>query len=56
MDLTVYKIFLFNFFLIFLFNCFNIHVLIYFCLMQEKGMTEDEIAGWHHQLDELEFE
>ena len=19
-------------------------------------MTEDEMAGWHHQLDELEFE
>ena len=23
---------------------------------EEKGMTEDEVAGWHHQLDELEFE
>ena len=23
---------------------------------EEKGMTEDEIAGWHHQLDEPEFE
>ena len=23
---------------------------------QEKGMTEDEMAGWHHQLDGLESE
>ena len=23
---------------------------------EEKGMTEDEIAGWHHQLDGCEFE
>ena len=23
---------------------------------QEKGTTEDEMAGWHHQLDEHEFE
>ena len=23
---------------------------------EEKGMTEDEMAGWHQQLDELEFE
>ena len=23
---------------------------------KEKGMTEDEMAGWHHQLDEHEFE
>ena len=23
---------------------------------QEKGMTEDEIVGWHHQLDGHEFE
>ena len=23
---------------------------------QEKGMTEDEIAGWHHWLDGCEFE
>ena len=22
----------------------------------EKGKTEGEIAGWHHRLDELEFE
>ena len=22
---------------------------------EEKGMTEDEMAGWHHQLDEHEF-
>ena len=22
---------------------------------QEKGMTEDEIAGWHHRLNEREF-
>ena len=22
---------------------------------EEKGMTEDEIAGWHHQLDGHEF-
>ena len=23
---------------------------------QEKGMTEDEMAGWHHRLDECESE
>ena len=23
---------------------------------EEKGMTEDEITGWHHRLDGLEFE
>ena len=23
---------------------------------EEKGMTEDEVAGWHHQLDGHEFE
>ena len=23
---------------------------------EEKWTTEDEMAGWHHQLDELEFE
>ena len=23
---------------------------------EEKGMTEDEITGWHHQLDGHEFE
>ena len=23
---------------------------------EEKGMTEDEIVGWHHRFDELEFE
>ena len=23
---------------------------------EEKGMTEDEMAGWHHQLDGCEFE
>ena len=23
---------------------------------EEKGMTEDETAGWHHQLDVHEFE
>ena len=23
---------------------------------EEKGITEDEIAGWHHQLDGHEFE
>ena len=25
-------------------------------LEQEKGMTEDEMAGWHHRLDGHEFE
>ena len=24
--------------------------------LQEKGMTEDEMVGWHHQLDGHEFE
>ena len=23
---------------------------------EEKGTIEDEMAGWHHQLDEHEFE
>ena len=23
---------------------------------EEKGMTEDEMVGWHHQLDEHEIE
>ena len=23
---------------------------------EEKGMTEDKMAGWHHQLDGHEFE
>ena len=23
---------------------------------EKKGMTEDEMAGWHHQLDGPEFE
>ena len=23
---------------------------------EEKGTTEDEIAGWHHRLNEREFE
>ena len=23
---------------------------------EERGMTEDEMAGWHHQLDGHEFE
>ena len=26
------------------------------CGQQEKGMTEDEMAGWHHWLDERESE
>ena len=25
-------------------------------MLEEKGMTEDEVVGWHHQLDEPEFE
>ena len=24
--------------------------------MKEKGMTEDEMVGWHHQLNGHEFE
>ena len=26
------------------------------CGQEEKGATEDEMVGWHHQLNELEFE
>ena len=26
------------------------------CRQEEKGMTEDEMAGWHHWLDRLESE
>ena len=25
-------------------------------MQEEKEMTEDEIIGWHHQLNEREFE
>ena len=25
-------------------------------MQEEKGTTEDEMVGWHHQLNELEFE
>ena len=25
-------------------------------MQEEKGMTEDEMAGWHHRLDGHEFE
>ena len=30
--------------------------LIMSCGQQEKGTTEDEMAGWHHRLDAHEFE
>ena len=26
------------------------------CGQEEKGATEDEMAGWHHRLDGREFE
>ena len=26
------------------------------CGQEEKGTTEDEMAGWHHRLDGREFE
>ena len=26
------------------------------CRQKEKGATEDEMVGWHHQLDGHEFE
>ena len=26
------------------------------CRQEEKGTTEDEIVGWHHQLNGNEFE
>ena len=26
------------------------------CGQEEKGMTEDEMAGWHHRLNGHEFE
>ena len=25
-------------------------------MWEEKGMTEDEVVGWHHQFDGHEFE
>ena len=25
------------------------------CGQEEKGATEDEMVGWHHQLNEREF-
>ena len=27
-----------------------------YCGQEEKGTTEDEMAGWHHRLDGCEFE
>ena len=27
-----------------------------YTVQEEKGTTEDEMAGWHHQLDGREFE
>ena len=35
------------------FLCVSSHYLI---LPREKGMTEDEMAGWHHRLNGREFE
>ena len=26
------------------------------CRQEEKGITEDEVVGWHHRLDGHEFE
>ena len=26
------------------------------CRQEKKGMTDDEMVGWHHQLDGHEFE
>ena len=26
------------------------------CGKEEKGTTEDQMAGWHHRLNEYEFE
>ena len=26
------------------------------CRQEEKGVTEDEMVGWHHQLNGREFE
>ena len=26
------------------------------CMCEEKGMTDDEMVGWHHRLDGHEFE
>ena len=37
--------------------CFNIFNILLICWEQEeKGTTEDEMAGWHHRLDGHEFE
>ena len=36
-------------------TCFNF-ISFYYRRQKEKGMTEDEMFGWHHQLDEHEFE
>ena len=27
-----------------------------YCRREEKGLTEDEMVGWHHRLDGHEFE
>ena len=35
---------------------FNIYFFGYARSKEEKGMTEDEMVGWHHQLDGHEFE
>ena len=29
---------------------------LYLCRQEEKGVTEDEMVGWHHWLDGYEFE
>ena len=34
----------------------SIYVFIHRRGQEEKGTTEDEMAGWHHQLDGSEFE
>ena len=31
-------------------------LLVEWWLVEEKGMTEEEMVGWHHQLDRHEFE
>ena len=34
----------------------DIYIYLYTYIREEKGMTEDEMVGWHHQLDGHEFE
>ena len=37
-------------------NSFNAKVLLQLSMQEEKGVMEDKMVGWHHPLNEHEFE